>query len=488
MLFVGAIPKDTAAQTFRQLDMALVDDAYICCSGSFRFEQAISVNYPHITCHSNDVSLLTSALGSLAAGKPTDFTFTGDLDFIEGALAQIASDRGEPIKPVERCAGLLVATRMCHFRGDNDYMRSHIEHYRSNAQGYLIKAAHKLEPYIEKLNVGSFYVGDFRDHAERAIEHGGTVFAWPPLFKGDYERFYRLIHNNVTWQEPTYNMWNPAELPAWIQRLDDSGVRYVVCSDQDFSAEHGIKPVALFFGGRNKKIYLYSSNRQHSSYVRINKNMRREAMGYEPIDTDRITKDSRVQIHPCSHAQLNYIKDKYQAIGLHHYKGDAHYLVTIDGMLAGGFAYVRPKTRHTNAPTWQKYPELIERQRRIAHHGIYLLSDFACARGKKLSKLIAMLATGREPIRQWEIKYVKRIKVLLTTARTPRPVSMKYRGVFKLQNRNPQADNGDHVLNYISGVREASSQEIFNDWWTRYADPQPKTQKPGRARGRRSRT
>jgi len=464
MLFVGAIPRDTASQTFRQLDMSLIEHAYICCSGSFRFEQAISSNFDHIPCHSNDVSLLTSAIGRLAAGDPMEFVFKDELSFLEGGLELIAKERGTPTTPVERCASLLVATTMCHFRGKNEYVRAHFKHYQDRAAHYIAKAATKLGPYIADLNVGSFYLGDFRDHADKAIENGGAVFAWPPLFKGDYERFYRLIHNNVVWNEPDYKMWNPKMMPDWLRHLDKSGVQYVVCSDQDFSGDHGIKPIALFSSGRTKRIFLYSSQRENSSYVRLDS--KREAFRYKPIDTIKLTRNSSVSICPVDSKRMNYIKDQYQVLGLRHTTGMQKFLVLVDGMLAGGFVYDRMQGA-------RKYSD----PRLTTQTAIYLLSDFSCSRKRRLAKLIAMLATGREPVRSWDLRTISKVELLMTTARTKRPVSMKYRGIYDLLNR------GDGVLNYISGVRDGTSQQIYEQWWDRWVE-KPKGRGRGRGRNR----
>ncbi|MFX8106652.1 hypothetical protein ABTK92_20370, partial [Acinetobacter baumannii] len=68
---------------------------------------------------------------------------------------------------------------------------------------------------------------------------------------------------------------------------------------------------------------------------------------------------------------------------------------------------------------------------------LYLLSDFAIAREKRLAKLIAMLATGRESTERYDRRRVRRTKVIVTTAFTDRPISMKYRGIFELLSRKP---------------------------------------------------
>ncbi len=449
MLFVGAIPREVVAQAFKVVDMSKVRHAYVCCSGSYRYEQAISKTFPDITIHSNDVSLLSTAIGRLAAQDPVEFHFARELTFLEEAL-------GDKPTAVDRVAALTVAVRMCHFRGKNAHVDAHRNHYISNAAGYIDKAKAKVTEYIGKLRVADFYAGDFRDHAERARETGGMVFAWPPLFRGDYERFYRLIHDNVDWTQPEYRVFNPKDLPGWLTRLRDSELPYCVCSDKDLS-EHTHKPVALFSVGRTKRIYLYSNVAKDSSLIRRTTDA--EPFGYKPIDPAKLTATSKVRISEAPHQLMNYIKDKYQAAGLVHTDGDMRCLVFVDDMLAGGFVYAAMRGKRQFSDP-----------RVAAGQSLYLLSDFSATRERKVSKLIAMLASGQETVKVYDRRKFQRTKTVMTTAFSEKPVSMKYRGIYELYSRK-EANEGSHArfqLNYLTPVRCMSNDEIYADWWRRF--------------------
>ncbi|HCL5680146.1 TPA: hypothetical protein N2N62_001749 [Citrobacter freundii] len=86
------------------------------------------------------------------------------------------------------------------------------------------------------------------------------------------------------------------------------------------------------------------------------------------------------------------------------------------------------------------------------------------ARYRKLAKLIPMLATSQDVISHVNRQYVIDIQSVYTTAFTTKPVSMKYRGIYKLTKR------GEGFLNYSSVVREQSPQEIFKEWYRKYAN------------------
>ena len=51
-------------------------EVFVGCSGSFRFDRAVRDVHPSVRVHSNDVSLLSCALGALAAGTTVNLSFT----------------------------------------------------------------------------------------------------------------------------------------------------------------------------------------------------------------------------------------------------------------------------------------------------------------------------------------------------------------------------------------------------------------------------
>lgn len=443
MMFVGAVPKESIDQSFRVLDLRNVKKAYVCCSGSFRYEQALLIERPDIEVHSNDVSLLSTAIGRYVTGEDLGFRFYKDLEWLEEAVVRHGDDR------LSRMTGLAMALRMCHMRGKNAYVDSQRSHYRTRVDYYLPYARPKVEKYLQSVKTQSFFAGDFRDHAEKALAEGGTIIAWPPTHRGDYEALFKPMHANTEWASPDYRMFNPeVDLHPWMDGLRERGANYVVCANH---VVPGHEPVALFASGRTQSIYLYS-NLAKSSSIRRGPT-KSEPFKYDPINVEKITRKSECRVVEIPWTSMNFLKDKYQLPGLIHTAGEMSFIVLVDGMVVGGFVYRSFK------------PGLGTGDDRVGpYKSIYLLSDFSISRRRKVSKLVAMQASGQAPVALFDRRKFQRTKSLFTTAFTKRPVSMKYRGIYDLVNRGPG------LLNYMSMVRRNSPQEIYADWWKRYGE------------------
>ncbi len=426
-MFTGAVPRAVVEQILRTVDFGAWGDVHVCCSGSFRVDRAIKERHSNARIHSNDVSLLSCGLGALATGQTFPLSFRGRLDFVEAEVGSFA----------ERVAAVLVALEMAQHKGDNAHAITHFRHYRKNFERYLESAAARLAKFLDGLEIESFTPGDFRVHAKQAAEAGGGIAAFPPTYKGGYERLYRFVDDNVDWAAPAYRVWDPDDLEGWIVELDGLGVRYCVIADK---ALPGHTPATVYRNMTNKPVYTYAGNA--ASSVRRHGH-RSEPFRYTPVDVHALGPKAEVKIVPTTAQHMNFLKDRYLAKGIIHVAGMLNYLVYLDGRLAGGFIFTRDKGGGPDR--------------------VYLLSDFAIARGRKLSKLIAMLATCRAVIREIERRLIVRVEGIYTTAFTDRPVSMKYRGIFDLVGRKPGA------LNYVSIVRERTPNDVYRNWFRRYA-------------------
>jgi hypothetical protein len=198
--------------------------------------------------------------------------------------------------------------------------------------------------------------------------------------------------------------------------------------------------VTVYRSAINKPVFTFAD--QASSSVRRTAN-RAAPFRYTPLDPAAVTAASKVEIVSATSAQMNFLKDIYLAKGIAHTTGIANFLVLVDGCVAGGFIFAR--------------------DRFVQDNRIYLLSDFALAPRTRLSKLVAMLATCELVIRLIEVRLVQRIDLIVTTAFTTQPVSMKYRGVFDLVSRKPG------MLNYASKIRRQSTDDIYAEWFRRFA-------------------
>jgi hypothetical protein len=77
---------------------------FVGCSGSFRFDRAVKARHWQVKVHSNDVSLLSCALGSLATGSAFEIRFKERLGFLE--------DLVDPEDFRARTAAVMVALAM----------------------------------------------------------------------------------------------------------------------------------------------------------------------------------------------------------------------------------------------------------------------------------------------------------------------------------------------------------------------------------------
>jgi hypothetical protein len=431
-MFVGAVPMPVVNQLLRAVDCTTWHGIYVCCSGSFRVDRALKDKYRAIPVHSNDVSMISCALGELLTGGRMDLRFVGRLAFMEDVgLEDFES----------RVAAAMVALEFSRFSSDNAYARGHFDHGVRNFPELLAKAKEKVTELKAGPLLDGYFAGDFRDHAQHAIEQGAGICGFMPTYKGGYERMYRFVDENVQWEHPKFRTWDPKDMPTWLASVRDAGVPYFVYSDQ---AIEGFQPTTEYRSTINKPVYGYMSAGKASFRRELNTSI---SFAYEKADPATLGPLTDVQLVRAATGHMNFLRSAYLAKGIAFATGIDNYLVMLDGKLAGGFIYSRDRFDPSGC--------------------IYLLSDFCIVHERRMAKLIAMLAVSYEPYEVWCRRTVSRPKWIYTTAFTDKPVSMKYRGIYELANRK------EGMLNYrcALGRRERTAKAIYLEWLGRFGQP-----------------
>jgi hypothetical protein len=447
-MFVGAIPIECIEQLAAVMPVESWRLVYSCCSGSFRADEALGSRFPMLSITSNDVALLSCAIGKLAVGDELPLTFKERLAFAEDAIGGAKAD------PMDRVAAVMVAFAMSKFKGNNLFAQKHFAHYQEHFAHYVAGARERLEKRLSSIRITGFNACDFREHAKEGIARGAAIVAFPPTYKRGYEAMYKFLEQNVNWTPPTYDLWDPELLPEWVTSLDEAGAKYAIWADHLLP---GREPVAGFFSSTNKPVYLYGSSTQASVRRKVHPV---EAFRYVAVTPEQVKKDATVSVVRATSAQMNFLKDHYLAKGIAHISGQFNFLVLLSGRLVGGFILARDKFGHGDSA--------------------YLLSDFSIVRENRLSKLVAMMATSRPVIDIVERALFQRIRKISTTAFTDKPVSMKYRWIFTLVGRK------EKHLNYESAVRPGDYQSIYREWFRKYAqagDPGGRAAPGGAAQG-----
>lgn len=404
-MFVGAVPKEFISQILDAVPFADWGAVHVCCSGSFRPEAALRQRFPELRIAGNDVSLLSVAIGELAVGRALEFKFKDRLEPIEEKLDGLGQS--------SRVAAVLVAHEMATYRGKNPHAQAVFAHYIDNFEVFLEPAQQKIETLVHDLASNDFFAGDFRIHASRAIDDGAGILCFAPTYAKGYERIYKFLHDNVEWPAPQYDIWDPADLDEWVADIDRAGARYCVLADRRLD---GLVP-AIRYDNPSGRRTIFGYTDESSASLR-GKPAKEIPFVYRPIDPGALTKNTTVSL-----AQVE---------------------AGLDGALAGGFIYIK-SSKHPSGDV------------------LYLLSDFSISRERRISKLIAAMATCRLTVDIARKRYICPFTAMLTTVFTDKPVSMKYRGVFDLEARRPGA------LNYRSKIRDESPDEIYRSWFARQA-------------------
>lgn len=427
-MFIGSLPKKVIQQAMSHIDLNNWRGVHVCCSGSFKIEQAIRSVNTTIPIHSNDVSLISSIVGYAKTGYEIVFNFKNDLDYLNKYLSTDAETQ---------LALIAYAMQLGKYKSDNQYCNARRDFLEREIEAIIQSNKERAKKYLEQISISSFFCGDFIQHIEAAKDSGSGVMVFAPTYKGGYERLYKVINDNVDWaSEPSYEIYDPKQTHDIIERLYDENRNFIFFVDQQYA---DIKPT-MVYEGSNKPIFAYTNSRKSS--IRRDSN-RARAFKYTAIDTNLIGEKSKVTAVVATSETMNFLKDIYLAKGIKHKNGMFNVLFYVDGMLAGGAIY--------------SLPQFGDKLRQI-----YILSDFSLSRRRKLSKLIAMLATSKQIIDYINKKYFINIERVLTTAFTKKPVSMKYRGIFRLDAKK------DGFLNYSSEVRDKTLDEIYGEWFKKY--------------------
>lgn len=144
----------------------------------------------------------------------------------------------------------------------------------------------------------------------------------------------------------------------------------------------------------------------------------------------------------------------------------------VDKKLVGAYAF----SAAPSMAQWEKY---------LPSPHIYLLSDFPVRLSayRHLAKLVLIAALSRESQLLAERTAHKRIRSVVTTAFTDRPISMKYRGLFHLLTRKEKksgAREGSSIsdnyyaqpfeLNYGAEIGKWTLAEGLSMWWKKYGE------------------
>ena len=438
-MFLGGLSISVIEQVYQLLSGVDTSRVYICCSGSFRSERTIYQYNRDAQLFSNDVSLFSCVIGRWLADDPLPFRFIDELEPLEAFLVDAS--------PTRRVAAVSFALDVTNWASgkQNPYKQAHYRELMTHADDYITQLQAKIAGAFGLMKLARYDGRDWIVHMEEALAEKATIVTFPPFYKGDYEKLYKWLDERVEWERPTYDLYDPKNLPALVDRIRDSDSDYIFISDQKIP---GHEPRALWRAHGRADCWLYA-RRGEARLQRSAPKIR--PFNYKVLDVGKITENSVVTVTPADAPDAFYVRQIYVKKSIMITSARFNFFVYIDDMLAGVMAY-DPLDFNRNA---------VDRR-----DVIYLLSDLAVTTQARVSKLIVRLTRNMNVLKVVEARQLEPIGYVVTTAFSENPVSMKYRGVYDLlDRREAHAPMVGFQLRYGAEAIDETPQQAFEWWW-----------------------
>lgn len=446
-MFLGTIPRGITAIMHELSGSWNTKEVFIGCSGNFTIERTLKDR--NLKMHSNDVSLYTSALGTFfSKQEPLKAEIRPAFKEVFGFLDDYIHESADLAVTLMLCTDMLEGLNR-----QNPYYERKRHSYISQWKELHAETKKKLEAV--DLHVEDYFCGDVMEMI-KALPKECAFCAFPPFWKGGYERLYKHIDAVFSWNAPTYEMFDPKdalkvmfdrarECDHWIlgtmERLNDYEENLVGMSKND------LKGVMM---------YLYSD--QARSRLDLPHQNLAPLFNERMTENEVITPESKVTLSFLDLPRFNQMRSTCLDSAITPSNPFYSLAILVDGRIIGACAY----SFHGFAD-WQNL---------MSGPQIYLMSDFAIpgTRYARLSKLVlyCILSKEAQEIAQYMTK--TRIRGVVTTAFSKRDQSMKYRGLFDVLSKKLVDGPRPHQLNYGSLAGRWTLSEGLAEWLKRFGD------------------
>ena len=403
MSFIGSVNAETRKWLGNNGPAFDGRQVYVGCSGAFTVEQLLTRYAPKAKLWGNDVSLYSGVLGAYLANQAFRMEVREEkYAWLEPYLADEEA----------KAAAVMVLFEMLKYEKDkNLFQHRHWMHYMNGFGDFHQATIDKLVERKKQTRIEAYTSRDIYDLLDE-IPKDAVVIAFLPTYAGGYERMFKRLEEIFDWDSPSYGMIDEDRKKRILTKMMERD--YLYLDDHEWK---GLPMVAMVRKARMKPVYIYSNmaalcrgvmkQQRHSEFVPFAR----------LSDQDEITPGSKLTITPTTNRIVNYFRDVYLSKGCGiPADGVMPFIVAVDGKVCGFLIYSLTQGRE-----------------------IYLLADFAIDSGKykRLAKLILLTTQTREVQRTIEEKFLLEIPTCKTMVFTDKPVSMKYRGIYKLARRDP---------------------------------------------------
>lgn len=441
MSFIGAVAT-TVRQVLATYASEITGTVLLVGAGNFTVASVLRSGGFQGRIRCCDVSLYSSALGAYLAGD--DFTVTEKPDCPEQLRGLLRTGTAE--ETVATIALLYDLREVWQCK--NPYQVRVVEQYRQKWPELVEQTKVKLAAYKDHIGALEYTAQDGFEFLA-AADPDCTVFAFPPTYKAGYERLEKLLRAALEWNPPAYREMTDKDMSLYQEIASFSS--YFVVLEKDLPEVHEIigPPSAILPRGRSSFSHIVAKNAPRQIVLR--NPTKSEDIG--PLwPTDRpVTGNETLSFAPIRLGQSIRLNELFLSARIDYFSGGVGVSLAflLDGMVFGKVDFC-PSTHQWKLPDDRPM--------------IYIMSDLAVASSvePRLAKLVLLCLLSREVAEVLALKYTESFGWAVTTAFGRHPVSMKYRGLFKLHKRKEQGDG--YLLNYYAPFGSHSLSQVLDIW------------------------
>jgi len=432
MSFIGSINAETRKWLGNNGQAFDGREVWVGCSGAFTVEQILSRYAFKAKIRGNDVSLYSSVLGAYLAGQPFNLAVREEkFGWLEPYLGDVEA----------KAATVMVLFEVLKYeKADNLFKQRHWAHYLNNFGSFHQATVTKLRERKKKVRLEGYTSKDIFDFLDEMPEDAVAI-AFLPTYAGGYERMFRRLEEIFDWDRPSYGLIDAERKAAILTKMKQRD--FLFLDDKEWL---DLPLVAAVRKARMKPVYVYSNMEALRRGV-LRQQRHAEFVPFPRLsDQDEITLESKLTIIPTTNRVVNYYRDVYLSKGVGiPADGEVPLVAAVDGKVFGFLIYSRMQ----------------------GGGDVYLLADFVVNSGRyrRLAKLLLLVTQTREVRRLLEEKFLLEIPKCRTMVFTDKPVSMKYRGLYKLARRDPGK------LVYETGMGILDLKEVIPLWLKKYEKP-----------------
>lgn len=427
------------------------------CAGNFTVGAALRSGGYTGLIEGCDITLYTSALGAAIEGKPMRAALKQDCpDYLQCFL-----DFSTPRHFAATVAMMLELRQV--WKNKNIWHRRVLTNNRRAWPQLMEKTLIKLDAYIAHLTQGN--PDTFVYHAECATsflersDKASSVFIAPPTFGSrDYINQERMLAASVDWDAPQYKEISFQDVD--IYKVITSFARWMIIMERPLPEIEKLlgDPVAVVHKGRKSITYAYAGQAKKKFVTRAYL----PSVSPGPIfpGNSRLTSKETPGIMLMNKQQTVRLNELFMSSRVDYFLADVALscALCMDGKIIGKLDF--NLTKHDWA---------FETDEGASAKQIYLRSDLAVPSIEpRLAKLVLLLCQSHEVKRLIDGKFDENFGYAVTTAFSRNPVSMKYRGIFKLHKRLDDPEQSGYRLNYYGRLGLHSMSEAYAIWQKKY--------------------